>query len=130
MNFKFHLRAGFTLLEIMIALAIVGTVIVAILHTVNYHADVAYEHTLTTRMILFAKEKISEMERNPRNSKGTFPDTEFSFETVIRPFDDQGLMGEESKDTEVVELKTIVRGHGREVELREFAVKNVAPEKK
>jgi len=46
LNFEFLIlnsrRAGFTLLEIMIALAIIGLTLVTVLHTVNYHSNFSY----------------------------------------------------------------------------------------
>jgi prepilin-type N-terminal cleavage/methylation domain-containing protein len=110
---------GFTLLEIMIALAIVGVAIIAILHTVNYHADVAYEHTITTRMLLMAREKIAEMEINPKNDKGIFPETDFSYETIITDIKDP----QQTEYKGIVELKAIVRGHDKEIELSELVIK-------
>ncbi len=116
-------RAGFTLLEIMIALAIVGTALIAILHTVNYHAQVAYENILTTRMLLLAKEKISEMEMSSKNDEGLFPETDFSYETRVRDIKDLQLIKDEAKDAGIVELRAIVRGYGKEVELSELVFK-------
>jgi prepilin-type N-terminal cleavage/methylation domain-containing protein len=111
--------AGFTLLEIMIALAIVGVAIIAILHTVNYHADVAYEHTITTRMLLLAREKIAEMEINPKNDKGVFPETDFSYETIVTDI----KYPQQTEDKRIVELKAIVRGYDKEIELSELVIK-------
>jgi prepilin-type N-terminal cleavage/methylation domain-containing protein len=106
-------RGGFTLLEVMIALAIVGIVLTVILNTINYHADVSYENTLTTQMFLLAKEKIIDMEMNPENSKGVFPGTEFIYENIVN----------KTEDPEIIELKTIVSGYGKKVILREFIIK-------
>ena len=39
-------NTGFTLLEVMIALAIIGIALVVILHTVNYHADIMHENVV------------------------------------------------------------------------------------
>lgn len=97
----------------MIALAIVGATLIIILHTVNYHADVSYDHTLTTQIVLFAKEKIADMELNPKDEKGVSPDKNFSYETTVKNTDDEG----------VIELKTLVRGYGKEVVLSELIVK-------
>ncbi len=123
MNFKFSIlnsrRAGFTLLEIMVALAIVSTAVIAIFSTVNYHADVAYDHTLSTRMLLMAKEKIAEMEINPKNQKGVFPDSDFSYEATAKDLPGAVYEG----DGGILELKTIVRGHGKEVELSQLVAK-------
>jgi prepilin-type N-terminal cleavage/methylation domain-containing protein len=105
--------AGFTLLEIMIALAIIGIVVITIFNTVNYHSTLAFKNTLTTRMLLMAKEKLSETEQNPGNQKGVFPGKEFSYETTVQRF--TGTGNQEVND--ILEIKAIVRGHGREIEL-------------
>ncbi|MBI4654083.1 MAG: hypothetical protein HY752_03720 [Nitrospirae bacterium] len=97
----------------MIALVIVGITLVVIIHTVNYHADVSFGHNITTRMFLLAREKIADMEINPKNEKGMFYDKDFSYETTVRDTEEDGI----------VELKAIVRGYGKEVALNEFAAK-------
>lgn len=104
---------GFTLLEIMIALAIIGIALTTILYTVNYQAGVAYENTVTTQMYMLAKEKITEMEKNPGNSSGDFPDTGFKHVNTAEPI----------TNTDLVELKTVVSGEGKEVVLSELIVK-------
>lgn len=113
-NLKFKIlnvsRAGFTLLEIMIALAIVGAVVITILYTVNYHADTAYEHTVTTRMFLAAKEKITEMEQNPQDAKGDIPETDFIYENSVNLTEDENI----------IELKITISGEGKEVVLSEL----------
>ncbi|MBI4687152.1 MAG: prepilin-type N-terminal cleavage/methylation domain-containing protein [Nitrospirae bacterium] len=101
---------GFTLLEVMIALAIVGAVSIVIIHTVNYHAEVSYEHTIKTRMVLLAREKITNMEIKPRREKGTYND--FFYETIVSDRGDG-----------TVELKAIVKGYNKEVVLSEIAIK-------
>ncbi len=106
-------KGGFTLLEIMIALAIIGIALTTILYTVNYQADVAYENTVTTQMYMLAKEKITEMERNPGNSKGDFPGTEFKYINTAEPI----------TNTDIIELKTVVKGHDNEVFLSELITK-------
>ncbi len=103
-------RAGFTLVEIMIALAIVGGVVVTVLYTVNYHADTAYNHTIATKMLFLAKEKIVEMEQDPRDKKGGIPDTDFTYENSVTPTDYENI----------IEIKTIIRGEGKEVTLNKF----------
>ena len=104
---------GFTLLEIMIALAIIGIALTTIIYTVNYQAGVAYENTVTTQMYMLAKEQITEMERNPGNSSGDFPDTAIRYINTAEPI----------ANTDIIELKTVVSGHGKEVVLSELIAK-------
>lgn len=103
---------AFTLLEIMIALAIIGATVTVILHTVNYHAGVLYENTVTTRMYQMAKGKMHDLEAAPKKSKGELDAKGFTYENIISQTDYPGI----------IELKTIVRGHGKEVELRELII--------
>ena len=103
---------GFTLLEIMIALAIIGTALTVIVHTVNYHTNVMYENTLTTRMYQLAKEKMNELETAPQNSGGDIGTSGLTYENMATPI----------KDTRLVELKTIVKGHGRQIVLNEVVI--------
>ncbi len=98
-------RDGFTLLEIMIALAIIGMALTIIIHTVNYHAGIMYDNTLTTQMVQIAKEKLNELESAPRNQKGDIGTTGLSFENIVSPL----------QDTDVVKLTTVVKGQGREI---------------
>jgi prepilin-type N-terminal cleavage/methylation domain-containing protein len=118
-------RDGFTFLEVMIALAIVGIAIIAVFNTVNYHADVASEHILTTRMLLAAKEKLAEMEKNPGNQKGSLPETGFTFETTAEHLEDD----EEDVMRNIIELKAVIRGHGKEVELSRLVSGNLIKDK-
>ncbi len=109
---KYISSLGFTLLEIMIALAIIGTALTVIVHTVNYHTNIMYENTLTTRMFQLAKEKMNELEMAPQNSIGDIDTTGLSYENTATPI----------KDTMLVELKTVVKGHGRQVVLNELVI--------
>jgi prepilin-type N-terminal cleavage/methylation domain-containing protein len=107
-------KKGFTLLEIMIALAIIGLTLVTVLHTVNYHSNVSYENIVTTHMVQSAKEKISLMETNQVNSKGNIEGTDLAFENIVSATDDPGI----------IELKTVVKGRGKEVVLNELVKKD------
>jgi prepilin-type N-terminal cleavage/methylation domain-containing protein len=104
---------GFTLLEIMIALAIIGTTLTIILHTINYHADVMYENILTTQMYQLAKEKIVELETTLQDSRGTIDNTNFTYENKVF----------KQEDSDIIELKTTVKGYGKKVVLSEFVIK-------
>ncbi len=104
---------GFTLLEIMIALAIIGITVTVILHTVNYHAGIMYENTVTTQMYLMAKEKMYELEETQENSSGAIENTGFRYENRVLS----------SGDSEIVRLKTVIRGDDKKVTLIELAFK-------
>jgi len=110
-------KQGFTLLEIMIALAIIGITVTVILHTVNYHADVMYENTVTTRMYLMAKEKMYELEEIQKDSSGTIENTGFKYENKVLDAGDSGI----------VRLKTVIRGDDKKVTLTGLAFKKEIP---
>ena len=103
-------RSGFTLLEIMIALAIIGITLVVVIHTVNFHANVLYENTLTTEMYQVAKEKMHELEMNPVKSKGKVEGTGLQYESTVTNVEEMGL----------IELKTVIYGNGKEIVLSEL----------
>ena len=109
---------GFTLLEIMIALAIIGITVTVVLHTVNYHAEIMYQNTVTTHMYQMAKEKMHELEEIRSNAKGDLG-TAYTFENRVS----------RSNDTDIVELKTIVRGDEKEVSLIQLVIDKSEGEK-
>lgn len=104
---------GFTLLEILIALAIIGITVTVVLHTVNYHADVMYSNSITTQMYQLAKEKMNDLESVPESSKGDIKGTGLKYENIVHT----------PEDSAYIELQTIVRGHGKEVTLGEIILK-------
>ncbi len=77
---------GFTLLEVMISLAIVGGLLVTLIYTLNYHLGIAEQHRNTTISISLAKEKMYAMEKKPVTEKGRFPEPYpgFTYETGIK----------------------------------------------
>ena len=81
-----HGKTGFTLLEVMISLAVVGGLLVTLLYTLNHHLGIVERHGVITLSMGLAKEKLYEMERKPEEGKGTFPDpyAAFSFVTSIK----------------------------------------------
>ena len=109
---------GFTLLEVMIALAIIGIALTVILHTVNYHADVMQENTLTTMMYQTAKEKMYDLKKTLINSKGAVESTGLTYENLVI----------KSKDFNIIGLKTVVRSRNNEVSLNAFVINKEGPE--
>lgn len=106
---------GFTLLEIMIALAIIGMTLMTVLHTVNYHARITDENTISTQITQLAKEKLFDLETNPVSSSGDIEGTGFTYENTVSA----------TEDPEIIELETVVRGKGKEAVLREI-IRNTA----
>lgn len=83
---SFILQNGFTLLEVMISLAIVGGLLITLLYSLNYNLGIAERHRVITISTHLAKEKIYEMERTPAAGKGQFPEpyAGFSYETNVK----------------------------------------------
>lgn len=83
---QFRGHKGFTLLEVMIGLAIVGGLLITLLYTLNYHLTLADRQLSVTNMTNLAREKMNDMRRNPQAEKGFFeaPYGEYSYETMVR----------------------------------------------
>ncbi|MDA8168518.1 MAG: prepilin-type N-terminal cleavage/methylation domain-containing protein [Nitrospiraceae bacterium] len=78
-------KGGFTLLEVLIALAIVGGLLVSIIELVNHNISVIdrYE-TLSTEMML-AKEKLTDLKNAPVETSGVFnaPYSDYQYQSRI-----------------------------------------------
>jgi general secretion pathway protein I len=81
---------GFTLLEVMIALAIMAGVILTVISSFNYHLSVVGRDREETFAVLLAREKMADVNfRFTESGKGTFaPDwPDYTWETAIQPTD-------------------------------------------
>jgi general secretion pathway protein I len=82
------MRKGFTLLEVMVALAIMAGVILTLLGAVNYHLGVIANERHSTELTLLARYRLAELESSalPDKSEGTFapsrPDIKWKAELV------------------------------------------------
>jgi len=66
---------GFTLLEVMVALAIMAGVIVTVLGSLNYHTGLLSTERDSTALTLLARTRLLELEQQPalpQRSEGTF----------------------------------------------------------
>ncbi|GBE35565.1 hypothetical protein BMS3Bbin06_02106 [bacterium BMS3Bbin06] len=103
-------RAGFTLLEVLIALAITGGAVVTIIYTVNYQLSVLQRHETITEATLIA-ERILDGETGPvEKADGTFKPMKGGFKYRISK-NDSGIPG-------VVLLEVTVRKGDEEVTMR------------
>ena len=77
---------GFTLLEIMIALAVIGGLLLTLIGTVNYLLGVAGRHEVITVASMLAKDKMYQTEKSPSGSQGVFPEpyVDYSYKTEIK----------------------------------------------
>ena len=79
-------KRGFTLLEVMISLAIVGGLLITLLYTLSYNLGITERQFAVTNITNLAKEKIVEMEENPQENKGRFPEPydTLNYETKVK----------------------------------------------
>ena len=103
---------GFTLLEILIALAIVGGLLVTVIATLNYHLEIVERHETITVATLLAKEKMVDLEKNPIQTKGDFeePYKNYTYETSVK----------DSPYAGISEIIVVVKAGDEEVKLNEF----------
>jgi general secretion pathway protein I len=97
-RFTFHVsrftKEGFTLLEVMLALAIVGGLLITLLYSLNYHLGIAESHRTITVASMLAKSKLLEIEKNPTTTKGDFPDpyTQYHYTTEVKDSSYPGII--------------------------------------
>lgn len=79
-------QGGFTLLEVMVSLAIVGGLLMTLIYTLNYNLGITEKLFAVTNMTNLAKEKLEEMETEPRETEGNFPAPyeALNYETKVR----------------------------------------------
>ena len=108
---------GFTLLEVMISLAIVGGLLITLIYTLNYNIGLAQRHETVTVATLLAKEKIAGTERHMKNSEGNFekPYTEYHYTGKVTESFWPGILDISvvvNKGRESVTLNKLVRAKG------------------
>jgi general secretion pathway protein I len=74
---------GFTLLEIMVSLAIVGGLLVTLIYSLNYHLSIASRHEFITTATLLARGKMAEVEKGQSTADGTFPEPFSSYHYTV-----------------------------------------------
>ncbi|MDD2900609.1 MAG: prepilin-type N-terminal cleavage/methylation domain-containing protein [Desulfuromonadaceae bacterium] len=84
---------GFTLLEVMVSLAIMAGVILTLLGSVNYHIGIVANERDNTTLTLLARSRIAELEQSPAKGEGTFAPShpELSWRSELLPTDLPGL---------------------------------------
>jgi general secretion pathway protein I len=103
---------GFTLLEVMVSLAIVGGLLVTLIYSLNYHLGIAGRHEFVTIATLLARDKMVEEEKAPAEGKGTFPEpfSDYRYSVGIK---DSPFPG-------IAEMDVTVERNGEKVELSEM----------
>ena len=67
-------NSGFSLIEVMIGIAILGGLLVTLIYTLNYHLGFTERQFAITNITNLAKEKMVEMEETPQAGEGQFPE--------------------------------------------------------
>jgi general secretion pathway protein I len=85
--------SGFTLLEVMVALAIMAGVILTVLGSVNYHLGIIAGERDSTALTLLARTRMTELEQAPAKGEGTFAPghPELTWKADLLPVDLPGL---------------------------------------
>ncbi|NWF76014.1 MAG: type II secretion system protein [Nitrospirae bacterium] len=111
-NSRLFRTGGFTLLEVLIALAVVGGLLVTLIYTLNYQLSILERHEKITISTLLAKNKMLEIEKNPADTSGNFEDpfSSYSYETKVK----------ESPYAGISEVIVSVKAGDEEVKLNEF----------
>jgi prepilin-type N-terminal cleavage/methylation domain-containing protein len=99
-------KMGFTLIEVMISLAIVGGLLITLIYTLTYNLGITDRQFTVTNITNLAKEKIEELEVNPQEIKGRFPEPYdmLNYETKVKDSPFKGM-------SEI----TVVVGDGKEM---------------
>jgi general secretion pathway protein I len=106
---------GFTLLEVMLSLAIVSALLVTVIFTLNYHLTLAERQTAVMLTTTLAQQKLAEILRSPSESSGAFAGEyrDLTYRTFVSEAPFPGM----------VELSVTVTGRGETVTLAELIVK-------
>jgi len=115
-NSSFIIRKnGFTLLEVLIALAVIGALLVTLISTLNYHLGLVARQETVTVATLLAKSKMAALAKSPEEEKGFFdlPHDRYSYETFVKDSPYKGI----------AEIVVVVRSGNDEVTLNEFVFK-------
>lgn len=105
-------KRGFTLIEVMISLAIVGGLLITLIYTLSYNLGITDRQFTVTNITNLAKEKIEELEVNPQEIKGRFPEPYdmLNYETKVKDSPFKGMseiivvVGDEKESLTLSEL--------------------------
>lgn len=109
--------SGFTLLEVMVSLAVMAGVILTLLGSVNYHLGIIAGERDSTTMTLLARTRMAELEQAPAKGEGTFAPShpELRWKAELLPTELPGL--------QKLIVKVTRDSDGREVALVRFLPK-------
>ncbi len=78
-------RNGFTLLEVLVALAIAGGLLISIIELVNHNLSVVNRYQTEAVAGMLARQKIQELKQSPKEENGSFPEpyADYEYSTKI-----------------------------------------------
>jgi general secretion pathway protein I len=105
-------KRGFTLLEVMVSLAIAGGLLVTLIYTLNYHMGVALRHETLTVGHMLGMEKLAELKEDPKEASGQFPEpySDYAYRGGVKPSSYPGIS----------EVSVVVERDGERILLREL----------
>lgn len=116
-NFKLQARnieKGFTLIEVMVAVAILAICLVAIMQLFSGGLRSSKMSKDYTRAVIYAKEKMEETLLKPASGSGDFSDNltrnKFRWEAEVSPYTEAFLtgLGSENKPLDLIKIKVKV----------------------
>ncbi len=117
MNRKGTPADGFTLLEVLISLFIIGGLLTTVLYTISYHLSIIEKHRVITTATLLAREKLSEAEgKTTPEEKGTFPPPLEDYTFVLKTLD--------TAQPEIEMKEVRIRKDGEEVIMRRYVLRS------
>lgn len=105
-------RRGFTLIEVMVSLAIVSGLLMVIITSMNYHLDTLNRYKNSLLLTSLAKDRLETLKVNKQSEKGEFPEPfkGVSYQTEIK----------DSDYPDIKELTVKVKGAGDEIVITEL----------
>lgn len=110
-------RSGFTLIEVIVALAIVSGALITVIYTVNFHLSLLQRHETITTAVMLGNEKIRDVTELEAVRSGTFPKPyeDYSFDMVIEDSLFEGVKIVKlsvTKDNETIHLNRFIEKKG------------------
>ena len=110
--------SGFTLLEVMVAVAVIGGLLITLIYTVNTQLKATSIHETLSVATILARSKLDEVRAKPTEQlskpEGAFeePNAQYTYKIDVKPTEYDGvseLSVRVTREGESVELKKMVR---------------------
>ncbi len=127
MKIKVPFSEGFTLLEVLIAVAILAGAVVTILFSLNYHLDLLQRQAFLTEATEFAKELFEEISEGTIPPDGEVPDSNLHYRVLLQEGPLTGIymvVLEVEKGSDTIIMKRLI---GRKQAERLMKIKDTGP---